>query len=141
MIVTGARDTYAAFGKQVVGDFTGAGNFTYWLVALGAVGAIGYVPSLRSFSRAFMALIIVAMVIRNGGVFDKLTQALQNGPVHPGDNAVDITPGAGTSNAAGTAASQSNDALVQSLVSRGSTDAQNNFKTAVSVFEAVAPLF
>jgi len=87
MIVSGARDTYSAFGKQLVSDFTGPQNFTYWLVALGALGFVGYAPQLRSFSRAFMALVIIAMVLANGGVFAKFTQALQQGPVRPGDNA------------------------------------------------------
>jgi len=90
MIVSGSRDTYAAFGKELVEDFTGPGNFTYWIVALGAIGALGYVPQLRTFSRAFMALIIVAMVLRNGGVFSKFTEALQSGPVRPGDSAKTI---------------------------------------------------
>lgn len=91
MIVTGSRDTYAAFGKQVVGDFTGEGNFTYWLVAIGAIGAVGYAPQFRGFSRGFLALILVAMVLRNGGVFDELTAALAQGPERPGDTAKDVT--------------------------------------------------
>lgn len=91
LIVTGSRDTYALFGKQVVSDFTGPGNFTYWLVALGALGALGYVPALRNFSRAFMVLVFISMLLANRGVFAQLTQALQLGPVHPGDQAVDIT--------------------------------------------------
>lgn len=92
MIVSGSRDTYAAFGKELVSDFTGPGNFTYWIVALGAVGALGYAPQFRTFSRMFMALIVVAMVLRNGGVFDKFSEALAQGPVHPGDAAKNVTP-------------------------------------------------
>jgi len=91
MIVSGSRDTYAAFGKQIVSDFTGQGNFLYWVASIGAIGALGYVPALQKFSRGFIVLIIVAMVIRNGGVFDQFTQALQLGPVRPGDSAIDIT--------------------------------------------------
>lgn len=91
MIVSGSRDTYAAFGKELVSEFTGPGNFMFWIVAIGGVGALGYIPQLRTFSRAFMALIVIAMVIRNGGIFDKFSQALVNGPVRPGDSAIDIT--------------------------------------------------
>lgn len=83
MIVTGARDTYAAFGQQLVSDFTGEGNFTYWIAAIGALGALGAYAPLRGFSRAFIALVIVAMVLRNGGVFDKFTEALNMGPIAP----------------------------------------------------------
>ena len=95
MIVTGAKDTYDAFGSQVVGDFTGPGNFTYWIASLGAVGAVGYVPEFRGFSRAFMALIIIAMVIRNGGFFDKFKSALSSGPTKPAQNATPTPTNAG----------------------------------------------
>lgn len=80
MIVVGVRGTYKEFGGLLVKDFTGPGNFTYWLASLGAVGAMGYVKALQPFARAFMFLIILGMIIRNGGFFDKLTEALQKGP-------------------------------------------------------------
>lgn len=88
MIVSGARDTYDAFGKQLVSDFTGPGNFTYWLAAIGAVGSLGYIPDFRTFSRTFMALILVVMVLaQKTGFFDRLTQALNTGPIAPAQNA------------------------------------------------------
>lgn len=83
MIVTGVKGTQAEFGAQVIGDFTGPGNFIYWLASLGAVGALGYVPAFRKFSIAFMTLIIVAMLIANKGFFAQLQTALQTGPVSP----------------------------------------------------------
>jgi len=83
MIVTGAKGTHAALGKQLVSDFTGPGNFFYWIAAVGAVGAVGAIPGFKPFSRMFMTLIIIAMVIKNGGVFDKLLSAIKNGPVAP----------------------------------------------------------
>lgn len=83
MIVTGAKGTYSAFGKQVASDFTGEGNFLYWIASIGAVGALGYVPDLKTFSRMFMTLIVVAMVLRNGGVFDQFTAAMRQGPTKP----------------------------------------------------------
>lgn len=82
MIVTGVRSTYKEFGGLLVKDFTGDKNFTFWIASLGAVGAMGYVKELQTFSRAFMFLIILGMIIRNGGFFDKLTEALNKGPVH-----------------------------------------------------------
>lgn len=83
MVVTGAKGTYAQFGSQVASDFTGPGNFTTWVVALGAVGSIGYIDALRAFSRLFMALILIAMVLSNKGFFAKFTDALKTGPVAP----------------------------------------------------------
>jgi hypothetical protein len=83
MIVTGAKGTYAAFGSQVASDFTGSQPFTYWLAAIGGIGALGYVDALRTFSRLFMSLILVAMVLANKGFFAQFTAALKQGPVAP----------------------------------------------------------
>lgn len=83
MIVVGAKDTQTALGQQLLKDFTGTGNFTYWVASIGAVGALGYVDSLRTFSRSLMFLILLVMIISNRGVFAKLTEALSNGPVSP----------------------------------------------------------
>ncbi len=83
MIVTGARNTYGQFGAQVAGDFTGPGNFTWWLASLGLVGAVGYIPKLRPVSTAFMTLIVIVFVVAAKGLFPKLTQALQAGPTAP----------------------------------------------------------
>ena len=83
MIVTGARGTYAQFGSQVASDFTGDHNFIYWAAAIGSVGALGYVDTFRTFSRYFMALILLVLILANGGFFNKLTAAIKQGPVAP----------------------------------------------------------
>lgn len=83
LVITGARNTYADFGRTLAGDFTGPNNFTYWLAALGIVGSLGYIDQLRMFSRAFMALILLSMVLKNGGVFNKVQEALRAGPIAP----------------------------------------------------------
>lgn len=83
MIVTGARGTYAQFGQQVTSDFTGQGNFTWWIIALGSVGTLGYIEALRELSRLFMALILTVMLLSNRGFFTQLTAALKSGPTAP----------------------------------------------------------
>lgn len=83
MIVTGVKGTYAQFGSQVASDFTGSKPFTYWVFAIVSVGALGYIDALRTVSRMFLALIIVAMVLANRGFFSQLTSALKQGPVAP----------------------------------------------------------
>ena len=93
MIVTGARNTFRQFGAQVAGDFTGPGNFTYWIASLGGVGALGYVRVLRPFSIAFMTLIVIALILARQGLFPKLTEALAAGPKAP--NPVPATPSPG----------------------------------------------
>lgn len=100
LIVTGAKNTHRAFGRTLVGDFTGPANFTYWLAAIGSIGALGYIEKIRPFSRAFMVLIIVAMFLANGGFFDRLQQALRTGPIAPPRN-TDPASAAGVREAAG----------------------------------------
>lgn len=85
MIVTGGRGTYAAFGAQVAKDFTGppGQNFTYWIVALGAVGAVGYIDALRTISRLLLVLVIIGIFLSNKGFFAQFQAALKQGPVAP----------------------------------------------------------
>lgn len=65
LVIVGVQGTQQQFGQQLYKDFSGPGNFVYWIIALGVVGSLGYIPSLKSFSRWFMALIIVAMFLAN----------------------------------------------------------------------------
>lgn len=87
MIVTGINNTYSQFGSQLQSDFSGSKSFIVWVIALGAVGALGYIKDLRTFSHYFMALILIAMVLANKGVFQNFTSALASGPKAPTANA------------------------------------------------------
>lgn len=88
LVVTGAKDTYQALGQYVIADFTGAGNFLYWIAAIFIVGAIGYVPDIRGPSRLFLLLILLSFVLANQGVFAQFKNALAQGPVPPQQTAV-----------------------------------------------------
>lgn len=125
LIVTGAKNTYREFGAELTEDFTGDGNFTWWIVSLGSIGALGYIKELQTFSRLFMTLIIVAMLLSNRGVFAQLTGALQSGPTTP------TSAPRNDANAIPIPASVSQP-------SGGSTDAQRNFGT---VMQAVKLFF
>lgn len=85
LIVSGARGTYPQLKGLLVEDFTGEGNFFYWIIAIGVVGSIGYVPGAEKFSRMFLALIILSMLIAQqrkgnlgGGFFTKFSDALKS---------------------------------------------------------------
>jgi hypothetical protein len=83
LVVTGAKDTHVQLGQQLQKDFTGDGNFVFWVAAVGSVGALGYIEPLRPLSRAFMVLIIVAVLIANPKFFTELSSALKEGPIAP----------------------------------------------------------
>lgn len=79
LIITGFQNTYAQLGSQIGKDFTGPGNFTYWVIAIFVVGVLGYNETLKPFSRAFLALIIVVMFLSNKGFFGQLNPAIEAG--------------------------------------------------------------
>lgn len=83
MIVTAIKNTYGALGTLLKGDFTGPKNFTYWIAAIGIVGMIGYYAPFRPLSRAFLILIVTAIVLKNGGFASQFTNAIQAGPISP----------------------------------------------------------
>lgn len=63
LIITGFQDSYKALGNQVQKDFTGPQSFIYWLISLGLIGALGYVPELKTFSRLTLGFIIIVIFV------------------------------------------------------------------------------
>lgn len=82
-IVAGARNTQTQLLTLLKGDFLGKPNFLFWFASILIIGALGYVQSLRPVSRAFLALVIIVLLIENNnktgrpGVFAQALQALQ----------------------------------------------------------------
>lgn len=87
MIITGINNTYSQFGSQLQSDFTGSKSFIVWIIAIGSVGALGYIKDLREFSHYFMALILISLVLANKGVFANFQAAIAKGPSTPTANA------------------------------------------------------
>lgn len=77
-VVVAYNGTFTDLFAQLEQDLTG--QFLYWLFAVIIVGMIGYIPGWEKPSRMFLALIILGLILANGGVFQKVTQALQSGP-------------------------------------------------------------
>ena len=70
------RDSQADLFGLLKQDLTGSNNFLQWALALILVGALGFIPKLKPFSMALLALILVAIFLRKGtGFFDQLTAA------------------------------------------------------------------
>lgn len=79
LLVAGLRNTYADLWQLVKTDFTEQNGFLSWVAAIAVVGGLGYVPKLRPLSVAFMTLLLVVLILSNGGVFAKLQQFIQSG--------------------------------------------------------------
>jgi hypothetical protein len=74
----GVRGTSTQFFAQVKQDTfppDGGGFFT-WAILMLLVGSLGFVPSLKTFSAWFMALVIVAMLVSQKNDATKVIQQL-----------------------------------------------------------------
>lgn len=85
MLVAAARNSQTDLFNLVKGDFSGDGNFVYWLVLLLIVGAVGYIEKLKPLSEAFLILILIVIVLKKGntsgtggGLFEQFTSALKS---------------------------------------------------------------
>jgi hypothetical protein len=92
LVIVAIRNSYRQFGAQLASDFTGPDNFWYWIAAVAIIGAIGYVPYLRTPSRILLALILVVFLLKNGtGFFSNLQTALASAP-QPSQTTTDQIP-------------------------------------------------
>lgn len=83
LIVTGLEGTEKDLGAQLKTDFSGQGSYLYWGVAIVAAGSVGYIDSLKRFSDTFMALLLISLLLHNGGVFSNLVSGLKSGVTNP----------------------------------------------------------
>lgn len=75
-VAAAVRDTQDDLFGLLKRDLTGPDNYVQWALALLLVGAIGYIPGLKGFSAAMLALILLAIFLRRGtGFFDQLSAA------------------------------------------------------------------
>jgi uncharacterized membrane protein YuzA (DUF378 family) len=92
-LVLGIRGTQKDFITLLRGDFTGAGNFIYFIVGILVVGAIGYIPRFKTLSDAFLVLILVKLFLDNGGFFNQFQQQVFNRVSTPSVPSVESVPG------------------------------------------------
>lgn len=146
LIVASVRGTVRDLGELLKSAFTGENNFFYWLIAIGFVGLIGYNDRARPFSRAFMGLIILAMVLSNKGVFRKFVDALgtmsdtgNTGSGAAGNTLTDVIPVQGTgSNTVGANTSPGDDNLGAPKYTKDSPEVLGLIKAMPTVMKVVA---
>ena len=83
LITVAIRNQQTAFVQLLRGDFSGQGNFMYWVVAVIMIGVIGYIPKAKPVADLFLVLLLIVLVLyrgnpnsATGGVFSQLTKAL-----------------------------------------------------------------
>ena len=80
MVAVGVNGTHAQFFTQLKAD---AVPFTGYAVAVGGIGAMGYIRDLRELSHYLMALIIISLILSNRGVFQRFAADIKAGPLSP----------------------------------------------------------
>ena len=91
--MSGIRNTYGCLWALIKGDFTTQNGFLTWVAAIAVVGGLGYIPKLRPLSVAFMTLLLLVLVLSNGGVFAKLQSFIQSGAKAPaGGTSAEVAP-------------------------------------------------
>lgn len=76
LLISSAKNTQGELLTLLEGDFTGGGNFVYWIVSIMLIGALGYIKELKGFSTAMLTLVIVVMFLSNPGFFNKFQSAV-----------------------------------------------------------------
>lgn len=81
LVAVGFKGSQDDFFGRLKGDFTGSGNFIYWVLSILVIGGIGYIPKLKGVSDAFLALILVVLFIGAGkkGFFAQFNSQIATG--------------------------------------------------------------
>jgi hypothetical protein len=78
LLVSALRGTSGSLFAALKADFTGSGNYIYWVVAILVIGSIGYIKKLQPISDAFLALVLIVLMISNKGFFAQFMTALSS---------------------------------------------------------------
>lgn len=75
ILVTVIRGTQGQLASLLKGDFTGSNSFWRWIIAIGIIGAVGYLPKLKPVSDGFLVLVLLVLFISNRGIFGSGSQS------------------------------------------------------------------
>lgn len=85
LIAAGINGQSGQLFTLVKGDIEA--GYIYWMFSILVIGALGYVEDLKPLSRAFMALVLVVLILKagnpvsgQGGLFSQLQAGLQANP-------------------------------------------------------------
>lgn len=76
LVVAGVRGTDKQLFELLKNDLTGSPSFFPWILSILVIGALGYIPQLRTVSRAFLALLIVVLFLNNRVFFTQFQKAV-----------------------------------------------------------------
>ena len=97
LLTVAVRGTHKEAADLLRSEWTGPGSFMPWALAIFILGGLSYVPIIRPLMRAFLLLVILVIVLKNGaGLFDRFNEQIKlAGAASPAPS--DSTGPAGTS--------------------------------------------
>ena len=80
LIVAGVQNTQGQLFALLKQDFApNSQSFWPWILAIAVIGGIGYIRPLRPITTPFFILVVLALLLANGGFFSKLQSAFTSG--------------------------------------------------------------
>jgi hypothetical protein len=78
LIVSSAKNRQGDLFNLVSQDFTGPNNFVFWFVSIIIIGSLGYIKPLKPISNAFMALVVLVLLLSEKGFFSSFTAQISS---------------------------------------------------------------
>jgi hypothetical protein len=80
LLIAATRNSQDDLFALAKGDFTGPNNFIYWALSILAIGALGYIPRLKTLSVAFLTLVILALILnkKNASFISNFMQGIKS---------------------------------------------------------------
>ncbi len=80
-IAASVNNTQGALYTLLEDDFTGSGNFSYWVISIVAIGSLGYAKPIKPAVDTFLLLLFAVFILANNktgglGFFDRFNTAL-----------------------------------------------------------------
>ncbi len=83
LLVAAYKGKHKELWDQVKSDFTGPGNFFYWVLAIILIVALGNIKTIRPVTDAFLGLVILVIILAQyrGGrdLFSDFINQVRNG--------------------------------------------------------------
>jgi hypothetical protein len=76
LVFVGLNGNAAQLYSLLAGDFQGQNSFVYWMLAMLILGALGYIKGLENLSKMFLILVIIVLLLDNGGFFNQFQKFL-----------------------------------------------------------------
>ena len=92
LLIVAVKGTQGDMFALLKSEFTGSNNFLVWVMAIAVLGALGYVKPIKPIANGMLFLVLLVIVVKNGGTFfSSFNQQVAN-PVAPSGSAGNVLP-------------------------------------------------